>query len=266
MADEFTYTDRDAYGSYEDYGNEGVTFKALDAIISNLRVGAAQIEAASITEAHIKSLKGIDIEAVNFKGATFTMGGSFGELLFYDQDGNAQGSMFPGKFSWGGIIALQGLYGLDLDSSHMDGNPYYFKGKVTQYGGEMIYNIMEDDPYDVWLGTLQHTFKQQVSVEGKVFATEYVVASDRNIKKAIEAYTDSALAQIVSTPIFKYHYLNDVEEVDLKYVGMILDQSPVEIADITGKGVNVYPMAAMAWRAIQELDARLSTLENPVSV
>lgn len=55
MADEFSYSAKDLYGDYG-YGEEGVTFSALDAIIRNLKVSSAQIENAAITDAHIKDV------------------------------------------------------------------------------------------------------------------------------------------------------------------------------------------------------------------
>lgn len=108
--------------------------------------------------------------------------------------------------------------------------------------------------------------KEDDSAYAKLVASEFVIGSDRSIKKNIEPYNRSALKDILTTPIFEYHYLDDIEEVDFKRVGMILDQSPVEIADFTGKGVNVYPMAAMAWKAIQELHEEIKFLNERISV
>lgn len=78
--------------------------------------------------------------------------------------------------------------------------------------------------------------------------------SDKEIKKNIKHYEKSALNEIKTTPIREYHFKIE-DDHDLTHVGVIMQESPLEIVDPTGQGVDGYAMTAMAWKAIQELAA-----------
>jgi hypothetical protein len=56
MADELAYSSNDLYGQYGYEGGQNVTFSALDAIISNLKVSSAQIENLAVETEHVKEL------------------------------------------------------------------------------------------------------------------------------------------------------------------------------------------------------------------
>jgi hypothetical protein len=89
-----------------------------------------------------------------------------------------------------------------------------------------------------------------------------VYTSDRELKKNIENYTKSALVEINSTPIREYHMIEEIDDIDLKHVGIILQEAPLEVVDPRGKGIDNYAMVTLAWKAIQELSAKITELEQ----
>jgi hypothetical protein len=91
----------------------------------------------------------------------------------------------------------------------------------------------------------------------------YQTISKREYKKNIFSYEGSGLQAILTTPIRTYHYLDELDE-EFPHIGVIVDESPVEIIDLRGEGVNAYSMASLAFKAIQEEDEKVTVLEGVV--
>ncbi|MGF9741572.1 GH25 family lysozyme [Priestia megaterium] len=94
-----------------------------------------------------------------------------------------------------------------------------------------------------------------------VYASAFTVNSLRATKKDITPFTGTstgktALDEILSTSIYEYH-LNEETEVDPKRVGLIYEESPFEVVDLRGNGLDLYAMEAMSWKALQDLNAKL---------
>ncbi|MED4819149.1 phage tail spike protein [Bacillus atrophaeus] len=99
-------------------------------------------------------------------------------------------------------------------------------------------------------------------------ASAFNTSSKREFKKNIEDYTENAQAQIAATPVHLYHF-NEELDTEMKHLGLILDEVPAYMADVQGEGIELYPMASMLWKAMQEqieinkgLTKRLELLEN----
>ena len=96
--------------------------------------------------------------------------------------------------------------------------------------------------------------------QNKVYANGVALTSSRDKKKNVELYDESALQQILQTKIYRYHLLDDLDE-ELKRIGIILQEAPVDAIDIEGVGVDLYQMVTMAWKAIQELKQEIDKRE-----
>ena len=96
-------------------------------------------------------------------------------------------------------------------------------------------------------------------------ASSFSTGSAREYKKNISSYEESALEKIINTPIREYHYKWE-EDVDKLHVGVIVDESPEEIISKTEDAVDSYPMAAMAWKAIQELKNENDKLKAEIEI
>ena len=89
-----------------------------------------------------------------------------------------------------------------------------------------------------------------------VYANGVQVTSDINRKRDIELYEVDALAEICSTPVYTYHLDIDLDE-ELKRIGIIMQEAPLDAVDLTGKGVDLYQMTTMLWKAVQQLNEKL---------
>ena len=104
-----------------------------------------------------------------------------------------------------------------------------------------------------------------IVISGNMTCAKLVETSKRELKKNIKTYEGDALAIINSMRITEYQYLDDVEGVDRPYVGLILDEAPVEVADTKGEGVLVAQGTWLNSRAIQQLLHRVEELERKVA-
>lgn len=96
---------------------------------------------------------------------------------------------------------------------------------------------------------------------GKLYQT-----SDRDQKKNIVPYQQSAIDEILTTPIYEYNLLDDVDGVDFKQVGIVVQESPMQVVNQRfGNSVDVYAMSALSWKAIQELNAKIEALETKIT-
>ncbi|MGF9946087.1 phage tail spike protein [Priestia megaterium] len=103
-----------------------------------------------------------------------------------------------------------------------------------------------------------------------IYASNITYNSVRERKKDIESFAGTeypdgtiktALQQINETPIRTYRFVEELEN-ERKHVGLILDESPVDIIDIRGEGIDAYALGTYSWSAIQELSQKLEEKEN----
>ncbi|MBG9548494.1 phage tail protein [Cytobacillus firmus] len=88
----------------------------------------------------------------------------------------------------------------------------------------------------------------------------YSNVSRREEKKHIELFNKYALPLIMDTPVYSYLYNSDLD-TEPKRVGLIYDEAPMEIMQFSG-GIDVYSMASLMWKAIQELYNELNLLKG----
>ncbi|MCP8969730.1 tail fiber domain-containing protein [Ectobacillus ponti] len=94
-----------------------------------------------------------------------------------------------------------------------------------------------------------------------VYASAFTNMSKRDLKKNIEDYTGSGEDIVNSATLREYHYKSELDQ-ELKHVGLIYEEAPVEVIDLQGNGVDVYAMTSVAWKAIQELSGKLAAMEK----
>ena len=88
----------------------------------------------------------------------------------------------------------------------------------------------------------------------------YSNVSKRELKKDITPYEGDALTQVCETTVHNYRYLSDLDTEPLR-IGLIFDEAPMEIMQFTG-GIDVYGMTSMLWKAVQQLNEKVKTLES----
>lgn len=97
--------------------------------------------------------------------------------------------------------------------------------------------------------------------QNAVYAAGVNVSSDRDRKRDIELYSTDALHEVCTTPVYSYHLDTDKDE-ELKRIGIIMQEAPVDAIDISGKGVDLYQMVTMLWRAVQQQQEIINDLKG----
>lgn len=123
------------------------------------------------------------------------------------------------------------------------------------------------------------------NIRGKTIANESDATSKTNITPAA-----SMLAKILSADIYNYDYVSEVEEpaeteepelilngegetIDAEpatpqHYGLVIGEgynTPEEVISKDGKGVDLYSMISIAWKAIQEQQAQIAALEQRIA-
>ena len=100
-----------------------------------------------------------------------------------------------------------------------------------------------------------------VCAQNAVYANGVNVSSDINRKRDIELYSTDALHEVCTTPVYTYHLDTDKDE-ELKRIGIIMQEAPLDAIDLTGKGVDLYQMVTMLWRAVQQQQEIINELKG----
>ena len=102
-----------------------------------------------------------------------------------------------------------------------------------------------------------------MTVKGLINGQKFTSA--RELKKNIEPFScpigQTAIEKVVSTPVYKYNYIDD-EDTDWKYTGVIIDEAPAEIVNMDGKHINIYSMVSVLWKAVQEQQEEIDRLKK----
>ncbi len=88
----------------------------------------------------------------------------------------------------------------------------------------------------------------------------YSNVSKRELKKDIELFNKSALDLISETPVYSYRYKSDFD-TEPKRVGLMYEEAPEEIMLLTG-GIDIYGMASVLWKAVQELYSEIQSMKR----
>jgi hypothetical protein len=99
---------------------------------------------------------------------------------------------------------------------------------------------------------------------GTIYYDTLTASSNADFKKDITDYEGDGLHEIVTTPIREYR-LNTDTDTEKKRLGIIVQESPADIVDIQGQGIETYAMITMAWKAIQQLNAKIEELETRIA-
>lgn len=84
-------------------------------------------------------------------------------------------------------------------------------------------------------------------------ASNFVSSSERKYKSDIKSFDEDALAIVNNTKIRQY-IKNDKSEI-----GVIADEAPEKLLTEDGKGINMYDMIAVLYKAVQELNEKVES-------
>lgn len=96
---------------------------------------------------------------------------------------------------------------------------------------------------------------------GEIYATGLTPSSIRELKKNIVPFTENAIELVKGTPVYNYNYIHELD-TELPHTGIMLDEAPVQLADVRGLGIELYSMVSVLWRSVQQLTAKVEYLES----
>jgi hypothetical protein len=183
--------------------------------------------------------------------------------------GGAQGpqgpSGPPGPTGPGGPQGPTGSsasYNQDLNSgastvrySPLTGGSYLFSYSRYYTGGDLGKGIASNVA-PTWQG-----FGFGWATDAALGGTFFFNPSSRDLKKNIEPMTASGMDIINATNIVTYDYDHGMHE-EILQVGFIAEDTPEELATFEYDKMDLSNTAAVILKAIQEIDARITILEN----
>lgn len=193
------------------------------------------------------------ISSSSIKGGTISINDNF----IVNSDGDLTTNSYIR--ARGGVYTYQDIRG--LDSTNKTG------GLTLVTGTGNLAVRTEDSNYSVYLqsasgevkvtapsdpNTFANLRAYDLLANNAVYANGVNVSSDKNRKRDIELYNVDALNEIYTTPVYTYHLDVDLDE-ELKRIGIIMQEAPLDAIDLKGTGVDLYQMTCMLWRAIQQL-------------
>jgi len=100
---------------------------------------------------------------------------------------------------------------------------------------------------------------------GEIICVSLTQTSLEEKKKNFEKL-DNALDIVKDTEIYKYHFKNQ-KETDKKHIGFVIGENynyRKELTDSDNKGVDLYSMISVLWRAVQEQQVEIEKLKKEV--
>jgi len=153
-------------------------------------------------------------------------------------------------------LAVHDLFGNSRSSfSGLDSIQYGYNSTTTPA-------MYIDEAGNVGIGTMIPRYK--LHVVGDIAANSFINISTEDAKANIEFFGDEdyvdALEKIKNTDIAKYNYINE----DVARMGLIAEESPLEILSVDGKGVDLYKMTSLLWGGVRQLASTTAVLRNQV--
>lgn len=168
----------------------------------------------------------------------------------------------PGPTGPQGPTGTSASYNQDLNSgastvrySPLTGGSYLFSYSRYYTGGDLGKGIASNVA-PTWQG-----FGFGWATDAALGGTFFFNPSTREMKKNIEPMTASGMDIINATNIVTYDYDNGLHE-EILQVGFIAEDTPEELATFEYDKMDLSNTAAVILKAIQEIDARLTILEN----
>ena len=164
--------------------------------------------------------------------------------------------------------------GSGLDADKLDGQhgSYYMPvagvGTAVAFGALVTFNggltvpsgqvLTVNGTISVSGGSISNL--SSLSCSGTITAAAFNVSSTRDIKDNIDLFKFNAAEIVNATPVYRYTLKADLRKD--YHVGFIVEESPSCFVSADNSGIDLYAALAVAYKAIQELSARIETLER----
>lgn len=227
----------------------------------SMKVSEGQVEAlVSVGVKDGISNATIQADQINFRGSVFGHNATFAGDLSTPRVVGTSGSSY-------GDVLLLGYSGARINYQNgavrlaNDGNNYIRIGSSSVNfvaEGSEIGNFNRDGLYLKY----DQTIVGHLTVKGTINGQKFT--SKRELKKNIEPMKDNAIKKVMTTPIYKYNYIDDLDG-ELKYTGAIIDEAVSDIVNVDGETINIYSMTSVLWKAVQEQQQLISKQQEQIN-
>lgn len=106
-----------------------------------------------------------------------------------------------------------------------------------------------------------------IFVPNAVYAKGVALTSSVIYKTNIKPIPDGALSVVNDVNIYEYHYQKDIDELNFenKQIGVLAEAVPAILRGGENKSVNAYAMTSILWKAVQEQQQMIQTLETRIA-
>ena len=230
--------------------SNGEIISSINQTAESIKINASKISLEGTVTANNNFI-------INNDGSMTANGCSINGKITSSQTINAYGGIYTGKDIrgydptgiTGGLTLVTGTGNLALRTENNSHSVY-----LQSATGEVKVTAPSDP------NTFNNLRAYDLIANNKVYASGVALTSNIDKKKNIEDYTESALNEICTTPIRKYHLKDDLDN-ELKRIGVIVQEAPLNAIDLSGEGVDLYQMITMSWKAIQELKEEINILK-----
>lgn len=257
-------------------GNTWITRAMIkDGAIGNAQIGHAAISNAQIIDVDVSKISGNVANFITGNINTLNSSVLYGNtghlttvdtgLIINNQDDHLQLSAH-GQYDVPTKRAQFELLGYaDNIDSNMQGSLNYYKnphnagtGLGIRFFGNQILAIDEAvSTGNLYLSPYASGQVQVVNRDRNGFqdikASNFVSSSERKYKSDIKSFDEDALAIVNNTKIRQY-IKNDKSEI-----GVIADEAPEQLLTEDGKGITLYDMVSVVYKAVQELDKKVES-------
>lgn len=180
---------------------------------------------------------------------------------------NATSGSFTGTVNARGTFTVRGSDGL-LDCQINNYGVYYYGNDGSYYGmttastnnGSVGVSMVSASGGAIGVGGNTG----YCDASGGFYAYNFFPISREEYKKNIERYKNSAINLIKNAEIYTYNYKQE-EDNNKKHIGFIIGnkyKTPTEVISENQKGIDMYSMASILWKATQELIDKVEKLEK----
>lgn len=214
-----------------------------------------------------------------------------GELYVYDEDGNIIGSLTKYGFNIEKAQKIQlGEY-FNYDSGgQIGGNADVFLTmggwqikKTTVYdepaeywetAGNQLNGIGAYGPWSFWAGWNgkgpfnKDNYTFLVTKDGMCKAMSWATGSRAEWKQDIKKYEDGALEKVLNSTVYRYQLRQHPKNEEGRHIGFVIGDGyslAEDMLDESKSSVDMYSALGIAYKAIQELNQKISLLEEKVS-
>lgn len=214
-----------------------------------------------------------------------------GELQVYDENGNVIGSLSKNGFriEQAEKISLGEYFNYD-SSGKINGNKDVFLAmggwqikKTTVYdepaeywetSGSQLNGIGAYGPWAFWGGWnggsafKKENYKFLVTEDGVCKAMSWVTGSRAEWKQDIREYEDGALEKVLGSIVYRYQLKEHPKNEEGKHIGFVIGDGYAlaeDMLDESKSSVDMYSALGIAYKAIQELNAKVNRLEGEIA-